>query len=94
MLSLTYLKFLGKASRLTRDDKRGIFARNATTLGELEKFGAFGWECICKIAVLDPIGASGLDDSVRDGKGYSKRLYGWFSWRSIGWIRWQHVLEE
>ncbi len=29
-----------------------------------------------------------------DDKGYSKRLYGWSSWRVIGWIRWQHVLEE
>ncbi len=44
-------------------------SQNATNLGKLEKFGAFGWECSCKISVLDPIGASGLVDIVRDGKG-------------------------
>ncbi len=68
-------------------------SQNATNLGKLEKFGAFWWECSSKIAVLDPVGASGLDDIVRDGKGCSKRRWGRSSWR-IGRIRWQHVLEE
>ena len=49
---------------------------NATNLSKLEKFGALCWERSSKVAVLDPIRASGLDDSVCDGKGCSKRRCG------------------